>query len=304
MFPFRKIFILLMALVVLAGSVGFSVQPVVAAPQAATCAAYHTVRPGENLYRIGQAYGVRWQDLWRINNLKNPRVIYAGQVLCIPGAVIPITGLPAGTIPTFTITAVERNKTVSIETRNFPANDTFDVLMGRYGTLGVGGIKIGTINSGAGGTFSATFNIPADLFDRTRIAIRLQSPISGYYSYNWFYNNSTTGGGTGGNQPPVDPGYTGIPTFMIQAVVRDQTVTIAANNFPPNLDFDVLMNYIGTRGVGGIKVASFNSGQGGSFTRTFNIPAELYGQRQIAIRTQNLATGYFSYNWFYNNTYP
>ena len=44
-----------------------------------------------------------------------------------------------------------------------------------------------TTNSGVGGTFTATYPIPAQLAGTPQIAIRLQS-ASGYYSYNWFFN--------------------------------------------------------------------------------------------------------------------
>jgi LysM repeat protein len=45
---------------------------------------YHTVRPGENLFRIGLAYGVRWISIAEANGIINPNQIYAGQVLKIP----------------------------------------------------------------------------------------------------------------------------------------------------------------------------------------------------------------------------
>ena len=214
----------------------------------------------------------------------------------------PAAAAPAQwVIPTFTITSVVADSSVTIYTYNFPANDTFKVLMGYMGTRGVGGVKVDTVNSGGGGSFSATYSIPASLQGQYQIAIRLQSTSgSGYYAYNWFYNNpsGTNSGGTGGGT-----GYTGIPTFSINSVVADSTVTIVTNNFPANDTFDVLMNYMGTRGVNGIKVASVDSGAGGSFTATYNIPASLQGQYQIAIRLQSTTgSGYYAYNWFYNNT--
>jgi hypothetical protein len=60
--------------------------------------------------------------------------------------------------------------------------------MGYMGTKGVGGYGAGTYNSGAGGTFTATFNIPSSLAGQKQIAIRMQSPTSGYFAYNWFWN--------------------------------------------------------------------------------------------------------------------
>jgi hypothetical protein len=213
---------------------------------------------------------------------------------------------PPGVIPTFSITAVVRDSTVTITTANFPANDNFDVLMNYMHTQGVGGYYVQTINSGSGGTQTWTFNIPSQLYGQYQIAIRLQSPTSGYFAYNWFYNNTTGGipptGSTATPIPSLPPGV--IPTFTIQSVVRDSTVTIKTANFPANDNFDVLMNYMGTKGVGGYYVQTVNSGSGGTQTWTFNIPSQLYGQYQIAIRLQSPTSGYYSYNWFYNNTTP
>lgn len=204
-------------------------------------------------------------------------------------------------IPTFTITAVERNTSVTIKTSNFPKNTNFDVLMNKIGTQGINGIKVTTTNSGKGGSFSATYTIPAELKGLKQIAIRLQS-TSGYYAYNWFYNNTTTSGSGNGNGNGNGSGsYTGIPTFSISAVVRNTNVTILTNNFPKNMNFNVLMNYMGTQGKNGVLVDTINSGSGGAFSATFTIPAEFHGLKQIAIRLES-SSGYYAYNWFYNNT--
>jgi lipoprotein NlpD len=44
------------------------------------------VRPGENLYRIGKAYDVSIEELARVNGIKDPKRIFSGQRLLIPGA--------------------------------------------------------------------------------------------------------------------------------------------------------------------------------------------------------------------------
>jgi hypothetical protein len=219
-------------------------------------------------------------------------------LLLIVSLLIPTTGLAASPtpIPTFSITAVVRDTNVTIYTNNFPANDNFDVLMNTMGTQGKNGIKVATTNSGKGGSFSATYTIPSQLKGLKQIAIRLQSNTgSGYFSYNWFYNNTT--GSSGGTKPV----YSGIPTFSITAVVRNKTVTIYTKNFPPKQTFTVLMNVYGTLGKNGIKVTTINSGSGGAFSATFNIPADLNGLAKIAIRLES-SSGYYAYNWFYNTT--
>lgn len=206
----------------------------------------------------------------------------------------------ASTIPTITVTNVVTDQTVTIQTNNFPPNQNFVVTMGPFGTQGIGGYVVATTNSGVGGSFSATYNIPAQLKGAYQIAIRMQTTHTyPFFAYNWFYNNTT---GTGGQPPttPIPPGYTGIPTFTVCSVTRDTSVTIRTNNLPPNHTFTVTMGPFGTQGVNGYVVGTLNSGTGGQLSATFNIPKELYGSYRIAVRLQG--NPWFAYNWFYNNT--
>ena len=46
----------------------------------------HVVQPGETLNQIARQYGVSVEDLAFANGITNPNLIYAGQVLTIPGA--------------------------------------------------------------------------------------------------------------------------------------------------------------------------------------------------------------------------
>jgi hypothetical protein len=113
-----------------------------------------------------------------------------------PVAPRPTTGslstpVPGFTIPTISIISVVKDDSVTLRTDHFPANTDFEVRMGKIGTLGVNGLLVDTLNSGAGGTIDATFDIPADLAGQAQISIRLDS-ASGYFSYNWFWNSTTT----------------------------------------------------------------------------------------------------------------
>jgi hypothetical protein len=202
-----------------------------------------------------------------------------------------------GNIPTFSIVSVVKDNTVTVQTYNFPANREFIVRMGLYGSYGIGGIQVGTLNSGSGGSFQATFNIPDALKGKYQIAIRMDSTTGGFYSYNWFYNNTTTS--SGGSFIP-----TGIPYTDVISVVAGSTVTLQTYNFPPNLDFTVRIGPYGTYGINGTVVATTNSGSGGSFQVTYNIPDALKGSNMLSIRLENAATGYYAYDWFYNSTGP
>jgi hypothetical protein len=203
-------------------------------------------------------------------------------------------------IPTFSIVSVVTDTSVTIKTYNFPANVTFTVKMGAYGTNGVGGIVITTTDSGTGGSFVATYTIPAALKGYAKIAIRLESSASGYYAYNWFTN--ATGSSSSGSTSTS--GYSGYPYFYIQSVVSDSSVTIKAYNFPANEIFTVKMGAYGSYGVGGTVVGTTDSGAGGSFIATYYIPTKYKGSYQIAMRLEGKTTPYFAYNWFYNSTAP
>ena len=197
-------------------------------------------------------------------------------------------------IPTFSIKSVVKGEDVTITTYNFPKNVEFTVLMGKMWTRGINGIEVATLNSEEGGSFEATFDIPEELANEERIAIRLEG-TGGYYAYNWFWNNTAS-------TPPAEPvdGYSGYPYFFITAVEKDTTVSIKAYNLPKGTDFTVLMEKMWTMGINGIEVTTLNSGEGGTLEATFDIPAELAGEQRIAIRLQGEV--YYAYNWFWNNT--
>ncbi len=117
-----------------------------------------------------------------------------------------------------------------------------------------------------------------------------------------------------GHMGPQKPGMWGkmvhywrpattVPTIKIIAVVEDESVTFETRNFPADEDFTVTMGKMYTRGINGIEVGSFNSGDGGKLEQTFEIPEELFGSYKISIRAStDHAFPYFAYNWFYNNS--
>ena len=117
-----------------------------------TCQTRHTVRRGENLFRIGLQYNLTWIPIANANGISNPNLIYAGQVLCIPTTTRPSSGSTrTSQIPTIEILSVVRNKRVTIQAENFPAHTNFNVTMGKYGTKGIGGIVVDSTDAGSGG---------------------------------------------------------------------------------------------------------------------------------------------------------
>jgi hypothetical protein len=273
------------------------------ASAAETCTKYHTILKGETLAIIAAQYDTTWSYLAELNDIKDPNLIFAGNKICVATGTATSTPTPTTTpapVPTFDITAVVVDKTITVKTANFPVGYTFDVLWGPLGNQGKDGMKSGTLKSGSGGEIIATLDIPAQVQGMKYIAVRMESITGGYYSYNWFAN--TTRGTT--PTPPTSPTSPApvIGTFSIVSVVADKSVTIKTANFPADKTYTVLMGVFGTRGVNGTKAGTIESGKGGELTFTIDIPAQVQDLSIIAIRLESTTGGYYSYNWFYNNT--
>lgn len=214
----------------------------------------------------------------------------------------------ANIIPTFDIVSIVPNEVVTIETNDFPADKEFDVLIGRYGTYGVDGIKVTTQNSGKGGTFTATFKIPVELKNVPMLSIRLEDHETGYYAYNWFENIAapapvTAADGTADPAEASIPVEVKHPNFTISNVVTDKSVTVKGQDFPTGEEFTVLMGIYGTYGMGGEKVTTQKTGEKGEFKATYDIPESFKGAYIIAVRIENETSAYYAFNYFYNSDY-
>lgn len=217
-------------------------------------------------------------------------------VLLVFGLTNPVSAI---VIPTTSILSVDPGKTVKLRTYNFPKDMDFIVTIGLYGTLGKGGIEVATTNSGSGGSFDVTYDIPDSLKDEKLLSIRLDSG-KGIYAYDYFTNKAdgTTSGST--STTSTTSWYRGYPTTSIVSVAAGESVSIKTYNFPPNRTFTVRMNNFGTLGVNGTEVGTYESGTGESKEVTYNIPDGLKGNAQIAIRLETSDKVYYAYDWFNN----
>lgn len=188
--------------------------------------------------------------------------------------------------PSFTIAKVVKDREVTLRLRNLPPDDRFRVRMDEMGTQAKDGIHVGWINTGDGGNRTATFTIPAALRGETRIAIRIESPTSGYFYYNWFFNrNSQDASGSSGSSAKV------YPSLSVLEVVKDQRVDVLIGGIPKGGRFVVLMAAPGTNWKDAIQVISLSSPKGGLMKVPLFIPAQLKGASSLLIRVEHTASG-------------
>lgn len=75
----------------------------------------------------------------------------------------------------FTITSIKKNNYVIIKTKDLPVNVTFDVRIGKAGTQGINGTKVGEITGDSDGSVKATFDIPDALTGKKQLDIRIEN---------------------------------------------------------------------------------------------------------------------------------
>ena len=88
----------------------------------------------------------------------------------------------------FKVTQVEKNEWVQIKTANMPANVPFVVTIGKSGTQGIQGTKVGDLRSEKNGTVKATFEIPDKFAGKSPLDIRLENKSLGISYWVGFVN--------------------------------------------------------------------------------------------------------------------
>ena len=233
-------------------------------------------------------------------------------VICALAIPTGLNIVKANKIPTFDIVSVVPDEVVTIQTYDFPAGKTFDVLIGKFGTYGLRGVKIATQNSEKGGSFTATYKIPDEFKGYAVLSIRLEDAATGYYAYNWFENRelpaptpdkSTVPATTQVKATTVPLEEMKHPNFVISSVEADKSFAVMGSDFPVNVEFDVVMGVYGTMGIGGEKVTTQKTGTKGEFKATYQIPEALKGAYMIAVRMESATSEYYAFNYFFNATY-
>jgi LysM repeat protein len=205
----RRVFLLLSMCVVVLIMSSFIAAPTVRAQTLPSCSPNYVVKQGDNLFRIGLAFGVSWPVLAQINGIIDANRIFAGQIICLPGSIIatgtplpppvtatpggPYTMPPPGVFPTIAFNTYRAaiGDTLQITGQNFPANANVNIYITPLGTP-YPATASGTATVAANGTLSTNFAIPGDVagvpLSGGAFSIMVKDPVSGYFGYNFFYN--------------------------------------------------------------------------------------------------------------------
>lgn len=201
------------------------------------------------------------------------------------------TGKPSrytGT-PSFTILDVVKDREVTLSLRNLPPDDRFEVLMDEMGTQAKDGIHAGWVSTGNGGNRQVTVTIPAALRGESRIAVRIESPTSGYYYYSWFYNRSDWYGG--GDTGKGSSGGKVSLTVSVTEVVQDQRIEVLISGLPQKSQFRVLMMAPGSNWKDAVEVLRTTSLSGKVVRAPLIIPSSLRGQERLLVRVEHISSG-------------
>jgi LysM repeat protein len=203
-------------------SVTFAQRPVGAQAQSVTCASTYVVKPGDDLYRIALAAGTTWPVLQQLNGLVNPNLIFVGETLCLPTAIVPgvtptLTGSetptpegtatatttpptgpivlpPVGVFPsiTFDRTSAAPGDTITITGVNFPTNGTADVYIKPLTSPIAYAPVAQTVTSGTG-TVNFQFTIPTVVngqpLQGNAFSVLVKERATGYFGFNFFFNS-------------------------------------------------------------------------------------------------------------------
>lgn len=242
----------------------------------------------------------------------NKRIAILGVLVLLLISSVPVAASPRSAT---TIMSVVKNESVLVRLESFPANETFNVLMGFNGTLGINGYLVSKLTTNSGGTFMAKFPIPQGLAGQNIIAIRFESIDSNVLWYDWFYNE------TAASQPavvpyqPIVPDPTkpavrynllepGFPTFNAIKVKKGEYMELRTRYFPGKDRWAIYIKDGAMANVTWYEVGGFNAADGGYINVSINIPEAIKYKPNLAVKFYNLKTGFYTYNLIDNRDYP
>lgn len=155
-------------------------QNTAAAASNSTCVQMYTVQKNDTLNKIARRFAVKFNDLVKANDMKEPYRIFVGQELCIPrhsklGSVG--TGDSGATMALY-FTIRHTKKGFVIDAVNFPAKSSYVVKIDNLATPEVDWVKAGRLNVKKTGEVKVAYELPKDLLSANFLHICLKDQRS------------------------------------------------------------------------------------------------------------------------------
>lgn len=276
----------------------------------------HVVIAGDNLFRIGVAYGVSMQSIAAANNITNTGVVFLDETLLIPPgtAQATVTAVPSGTPvtgtatppPVTTIRFYRGQNPVIPEgwrTHNVVAGDNLFRISRIYGITAQSLAVANNVGNPGIVFLGETLLIPpggvvvTSTAAPTVTAIPTSTPVTGTVT--------VTPAPVTGVIPTPPGGQNSIPVIGLNPVRAQpgDVVTVTGSNFPPNSSVEVYIEKQSTALKSGV-LATATADANGNFTTTITIPATWSDGSPVNQRTVSISGygpgGYWGMNFFVN----
>jgi LysM repeat protein len=166
----------LLVLAVMAGAMpqaALAAAPAAPATATAACVQNYTVKSGDTVSSIADQFKVTVAELANENGLKDPYVIFVGQVLCIPGSTTTTTTSTSTTSKSGISITVD-GIFMTIKVSSYTKRSVFIVKAQPGQRGGYAYIKMGRIKTDKNGSGSVTLKIPKKLriFDYLQVCLK------------------------------------------------------------------------------------------------------------------------------------
>lgn len=300
----RKLWLTLGLIVVLVGAA----LPATA-QDSYTCVNTYTVKAGDNLYRIAQANHVDWGELAAVNGIENPRMIFAGQVLCLDGLAEALpapangTGGPTDSDQTPPPQPLPAQPTSEQSAPTQPVAPPRGFQVAANATVTSAGLTYATDNLGY-------YTVqPKDNLYRVALAFgvtqemlvainNIENPSIIYVGQRLLVPTPTP-------SSPVPGSYPAVSIVPRLAGLGDE-VTVIGNNYPPNAQVELYLEKPSLSRQSAV-LLTVTTDATGSFSATVQIPATWPDGSAVDTRTVSISgrvvgdARYWGMNFFINS---
>lgn len=255
----------------------------------AACKETYTVKSGDYLLKIADAYDVDWRDLAEANDLKSPYVVFVGMKLCIPAKSGSGSGsgssggTTSGSSGKASFSAVKSQNSLVITTSSFPTKSTYYVKVDDARNNRLEWHKIGTLSTGKESAVKETFKLPDELRNSNSFLVCLKNVYSdAQICNNPNYNRDSTKSGSSDSDAKAS--WKG--TFTADIVGK--SIEIETSKFPTNSFFFVRADNASVKALEWHRIGTLRTGKNASVTQSFSLPEQLEKASRITVCLKNI----------------